>query len=70
MRGNERESKENLMLAKKKLETENERRQAANRMHEMEINTTESQIENARELANQEKLSLEQDIRESYIREI
>jgi hypothetical protein len=58
------------MLAKKKLESENERRQAANRMHEMESNTKESQIENARELANQEKQSLEQDICESYIREI
>lgn len=42
MRDNERESKENLMLAKKKLETENERRQAANRMHEIEINAAES----------------------------
>jgi len=42
LRDNERESKENLMLAKKKLETENERRQAANRMHEIEINAAES----------------------------
>lgn len=70
LRASERDSKEGLMLAKKKLESENERRQAANRMHELEISTKESQIENARELANQEKQSLEQDMRESYIREI
>lgn len=66
----DREAKENLMLSRKKLESENERRGATNRLIEVEINTKESEIDNARDIAQQEKNSLEVDIRESYIREI
>ena len=58
------------MLSRKKLESENERRGATNRLIEVEINTKESEIDNARDIAQQEKNSLEVDIRESYIREI
>ena len=58
------------MLAKKKLEAENEKRQANNRMHEIEVGQKEGQLQNSKELARQDKLAFDKDVREVYIREI
>lgn len=54
----------------KELEQENEKRAARNRLIEVEIQQKEAEIENAISIRNQERLALEQDIRETFIREI
>jgi hypothetical protein len=54
----------------KELEQENEKRAARNRLIEVETQQKEAEIENAMSIRNQERLALEQDIRETLIREI
>ena len=54
----------------KELEQENEKRAARNRLIEVETQQKEAEIENAMSIRNQERLALEQDIRETFIREI
>lgn len=54
----------------KELEQENEKRAARNRLIEVETHQKEAEIENAMSIRNQERLALEQDIRETFIREI
>jgi hypothetical protein len=52
------------------LDQENEKRAARNRLIEVELQQKEAEIENALSIRNQERLALEQDIRETFIREI
>jgi hypothetical protein len=52
------------------LDQENEKRAARNRLIEVELQQKEAEIENALSIRNQERQALEQDIRETFIREI
>lgn len=70
LRLEERVAKENLSIAKKRLEQENEKRSAQNRLIEVELSNRESEVNNARQLFEKEKRELETEQRENYIREI
>lgn len=52
------------------MDQENEKRAARNRLIEVELQQKEAEIENALSIRNQERQALEQDIRETFIREI
>ena len=66
----ERQVKENLSIAKKRLEQANEKRNAQNRLIEIELTNKESEVTNAQDLLEKEKSELETEQRENYIREI
>ena len=70
LRLEERTAKENLSIAKKRIEKENEKRSAQNRLIEVEISNKESEVNNANQLFDKEKEELEIEQRENYIREI
>lgn len=66
----EREAKEQISRLRKQLDQENERRAARNRLIEIEVANKEAEVENALAIKNQERVELEADIRETFIREI
>ena len=70
LRLEERQGKESVSIAKKRLEQENERRGAQNRLIEVESSNKENEVQNALELFEKEKKELETEQRENYIREI
>ena len=59
MRVEERSAKEKLAITKKRLEQENEKRSAQNRLIEVEVSNKESEVQNAQELLEKEKRELE-----------
>lgn len=70
LKGDEREAKEQISQLRKQLDQENERRAARNRLIEIEVANKEAEVENAVAIKNQERVELEADIRETFIREI
>lgn len=59
-----------MSINAKLLDQENEKRAARNRLIEVELQQKDAEIENALSIRNQERQALEQDIRETFIREI